>query len=155
MLAKARASVVRAGFSSRITLAKADAAAFSPDNLFGLSGFDRIMLSYTLSMIPDWRGALCEAARHLAADGRLCVIDFGQQERLPTWWRSLLFAWLARFAVTPRGDLRAALEQGLGCDVAIEPLFRGYAWRASSENAYKEARPTDGAGDGRDLRGLG
>lgn len=131
MLATARAKVARAGLSDRITLAQGDATAFNPVALFGVERFDRVFLSYTLSMIPDWTGAIGQAAAVLAPGGSLDLVDFGQQERLPRWWRGALFAWLDRFHVTPRRNLAHTLHgiatrQGLV--PRFEPLLRGYAW---------------------------
>lgn len=127
MLATARANVARAGLADRIVLAQADATAFDPQALFGRGGFDRVFLSYTLSMIPDWRAALRQGA--LATGGTLALVDFGQQERLPRPWRRALFAWLARFDVSPRADLEAALAD-TGLHGVLNPLYRGYAWSA-------------------------
>jgi S-adenosylmethionine-diacylgycerolhomoserine-N-methlytransferase len=131
MLATARGQAKRAGLA--ITLGAGDAAAFDPQALFGRPAFDRVFLSYTLSMIPDWQGALRQAAAVVAAGGELHVVDFGQQERLPGWWRRLLFAWLAKFGVTPRRELPAALKRlaaDTGMTLAFDPLYRGYAWGA-------------------------
>lgn len=133
MLETAQASVSRAGLSDRIALAQGDATAFDPQTLFGRAGFDRIFLSYTLSMIPGWQDAIVAAADALAEKGALHIIDFGQQEGLSRLFRALLFAWLARFDVTPRADLKQALadiaeDRGLILDFA--PLWRGYAWSA-------------------------
>lgn len=132
MLETARAKVARAGLSHRIVLAQGDATAFDPAALFGVRAFDRIMQSYTLSMIPDWTGAIGEAATHLAPGGSLHIVDFGQQERLPRWWRAVLFAWLARFDVNPRAALQAALADVAGSRLGrdFQPLYRGYAWEA-------------------------
>src|SRR5690348_659871 len=66
-----------------ITYAKADAAAFDPQELFGVAKFDRIFISYALSMIPPWQETLSAASRMLAPGGELHIVDFGQQERLP------------------------------------------------------------------------
>ncbi|WP_410958815.1 class I SAM-dependent methyltransferase, partial [Salmonella sp. 6412] len=79
----ARAKVAAAGLADRITLAQGDATAFDAATLFGVERFDRIFQSYTLSMIPNWQGAIGEAAGKLAPDGWLDIVDFGQQERLP------------------------------------------------------------------------
>ncbi|MBX3593515.1 class I SAM-dependent methyltransferase [Sphingomonas sp.] len=134
MLATAREKVARAGLSDRIRLARGDAAGFDPQTLFGIAAFDRIFLSYTLSMIPDWLGAIDMGAAALAPAGVLHIVDFGQQERLPAWWRRLLFAWLARFHVSPRRELPVALRHvGRNRDQlpGFEPLLRGYAWAGS------------------------
>ena len=134
MLATARAKVAQAGLEDRIALAQGDASDFDPVALFGTSGFDRVFLSYTLSMIPDWTGAIEQAARTLAPDGQLSLVDFGQQERMPDWWRRALFGWLARFHVAPRAQLPDTLDAvaaRTGLRPAFEPLLRGYAWRGS------------------------
>ena len=131
MLETARAKVVKAGLSARIVLAQGDATAFDAEDLFGVAAFDRIFQSYTLSMIPDWRGAIREGAGKLAAGGRLDVVDFGQQERLPSAFRAGLFAWLAKFDVAPRATLQPALIEAaseVGGTARFTPLYRGYAW---------------------------
>lgn len=134
MLATARAKVAKAGLSDRIVLAQGDAAKFDARDLFGVDGFDRVFLSYTLSMIPDWTGAIEQAAKAVAPGGALRIVDFGQQEKLPGWWRRALFAWLARFHVTPRRELPVALKHTAmagGLELGFEPLLRGYAWSGS------------------------
>ncbi|NJC09045.1 class I SAM-dependent methyltransferase [Polymorphobacter fuscus] len=133
MLATARANIARAGLSERIDLVQADATAFDAAALSGGAGFDRVFLSYTVSMIPDWQAALAQAARALAPGGRLDLVDFGQQEGLPPTFRRALFAWLDRFDVTPRAGLPAAVAaiaaaEGLTSDWSS--TRRGYAWTA-------------------------
>ncbi|WP_457311808.1 class I SAM-dependent methyltransferase [Sphingomonas sp. UYAg733] len=136
MLETARANVAKAGLTGRITLAQGDATAFDAQGLFGIASFDRVFQSYTLSMIPDWRGALREGAGKLAPGGRLDLVDFGQQERLPRAWRALLLAWLAKFDVSPRAEMKAAIKEvahGLGARGDFTPLYRGYAWAGAIE----------------------
>lgn len=134
MLATARGSVRRAGLGDRVRLAPGDATCFDAQRLFGAAQFDRVLLSYTLSMIPDWRGALEQAAQVVRPGGQLHLVDFGQQEQLPAAFRTALFAWLVRFDVSPRAELEESL-QGLaarhGMDLRFQSLFRGYAWRAT------------------------
>jgi S-adenosylmethionine-diacylgycerolhomoserine-N-methlytransferase len=131
MLTTARVNVAKAGFANRITLKQGDATDFSGAALFGIDRFDRVFFSYTLSMIPNWKAAL----RHGAActGGRMSLIDFGQQERLPAWFRRLLFTWLEKFDVAPRATLPIVLE-GLsaeeGMRLSFDRLHRGYAWGA-------------------------
>lgn len=135
MLETARAKVAIAGLSERITLAQGDATCFDAASLFGITGFDRIFQSYTLSMIPGWQDAIRKAAAKLAEEGELHIVDFGQQEQLPGFVRALLHGWLARFDVTPRADLArelAAIAAEHGLKVDFRPLYRGYAWSAKA-----------------------
>lgn len=125
MLASARAKL-----GGRARLAAADACDFDPEALFGVTDFDRVVLSYSASMIPDWQAALAMAARCLAPGGELHVVDFSDQSGLPGWFRTGLRAWLAKFHVTPRTGLRDALRRlapGTDGSVRWVSLYRDYA----------------------------
>lgn len=129
MLATARASIAKAGLSDRITVAQADATAFDAEALFGKTSFDRVFISYALSMIPSWERSVSAALA--ASNGSVHIVDFGQQERLPGWFRSLLTGWLARFHVTPRKTLASEIArqaQAAGQGFHFTALYRGYAW---------------------------
>ncbi|KQU76355.1 methyltransferase [Aminobacter sp. DSM 101952] len=129
MLATARASIARAGLSDRISLAQADATAFDAAALFGRSGFDRVFVSYALSMIPGWERSVSAALS--VADGSVHIVDFGQQEGLPGWFRNLLRGWLGKFHVSPRESLATEIArqaQAAGKSFRFAPLYRGYAW---------------------------
>ncbi len=127
MLATARANINRAGLGERITLKQADATDFDADALFGHARFDRVFFSYTLSMIPNWKAALQQGVN--VTEGSAHIVDFGQQERLPRAFKSVLFAWLDSFDVEPRATLPAFLRT-MGLKMAFQPLYRGYAWSA-------------------------
>jgi S-adenosylmethionine-diacylgycerolhomoserine-N-methlytransferase len=130
MLITARTSIARAGLTGRITVAEGDATTFDADALFGVSRFDRVFISYALSMIPPWREALPPAMAAVAPGGRLHVVDFGQMEGWPRWFKAGMFAWLAKFTVHPRADLEEALREAAGQAGAMlqfERLHRGYA----------------------------
>jgi S-adenosylmethionine-diacylgycerolhomoserine-N-methlytransferase len=130
MLTSAISAISRRGLAGRIRVAHGDATAFNPENLFELASFNHVMISYSLSMIPDWRRVLQTALSRLKPGGRLHVVDFGQQERLPGIVRALLRHWLALFHVTPRDDLErvlADMARGSGADLVFERPFRGYA----------------------------
>ncbi|MCJ2186050.1 class I SAM-dependent methyltransferase [Novosphingobium beihaiensis] len=108
-------------------LALGDATDFDTAALFGREGFDRVVLSYALSMIPDWQAALSHAAAALAPGGSLHVVDFGDCKGLPGFLRRLLYGWLARFHVAPRQDLpevaeRLAHAHGLQLEVVRGPF---------------------------------
>jgi S-adenosylmethionine-diacylgycerolhomoserine-N-methlytransferase len=130
MLTSAQAALSRHGLTKQVRLAHGDATAFDPRALFGVPAFNHIFISYSLSMIPDWRGVLKQAASRLAPGGRLHIVDFGDQERLPAMARELLRRWLAMFDVTPRDDLArelAAMAVHAGAALYFERPFRGYA----------------------------
>lgn len=132
MLETARASVAKAGMGGRVALAQGDACGFDAQALFGRATFERVFISYALSMIPEWEMALAQAARCVAPGGRLEIVDFGQQEALPGVWKRALFGWLDRFHVSPRRELAIAIER-LARDMGGFPhsraLYRGYAVR--------------------------
>ena len=113
MLETARVAVARAGLSRRVRLVHGLAEELSPVS-FGLESFDNILFSYSLSMIPDWRGALAVALDALAPKGRLHVVDFGDLGGLGRVARYILRAWLALFHVSPRVEFLRALEDAAG-----------------------------------------
>lgn len=130
MLETARGSIARAGLATRVTIATGDATDFSGAQLFGVDKFDRIFISYALSMIPSWQEAVRKALDALAPGGRLLIVDFGEQARLPLWFKRALRGWLSRFAVTPRDALTAELDRIAampGYRVRRAQLYRGYA----------------------------
>ena len=88
MLKSARASVARCGLRSRVTLAQGDATAFEPAALFGRDAFDRIYISYSLSMIPPWQDALKHAISLLSPRGELHIVDFGEFADYPALVRA-------------------------------------------------------------------
>ena len=134
MLTTARANVAAAGLSRRITLARGDATAFDPTALFGVAAFERVFISYALSMIPPWRRACAQAASHLTPQGSLHIVDFGDLGGLPALFQGAMRAWLARFSVTPRLDLDAelaGLAKARAARLDFQPMYRRYAFLAT------------------------
>jgi S-adenosylmethionine-diacylgycerolhomoserine-N-methlytransferase len=130
MLTSAITAISRAGLNSQVRVAHGDGTAFDPRVLFGIRRIDHVMISYSLSMIPDWMRVLEAAATRLRPGARLHVVDFGSQERLPEMARALLRRWLAMFDVTPRDDLESvlsAMADTSGASLKFERPFRGYA----------------------------
>lgn len=87
MLRRARRRVSAAGWPHvQLVCGDAGEAAFP-------HGFDAILFSYSLSMIPAWREAISRARDNLRPGGRLVVLDFGQFDG---WGplRSPILAWL-------------------------------------------------------------
>ena len=134
MLASAGAAIRRAGLTGRVTVAQGDAANFDSPALFGRRAFDRVLVSYALSMIPPWREAAAQALDVVAAGGALEIVDFGDQASLPRGFRAGLRRWLAAFDVTPRdalGPELAALAGARGMSARVFALYGGYAVRAT------------------------
>ncbi|MER9130294.1 class I SAM-dependent methyltransferase [Mesorhizobium sp. M0768] len=133
MLETATAALAREGLSGRVTLARGDATNFDAKALFGVESFDRVFVSYSLSMIPGWEKTVSAALAALSPGGSLHVVDFGQQEALPSWFRKLLRGWLKKFHVEPREVLRDVLESEsarVGASLRFRTLYRGYSWLA-------------------------
>ena len=122
--------LVLAGCAGAPAPATGDAAALDPEGAFGINGFDRIFISYAVSMIPPWREALEAGMNAVRPGGSLHVVDFGGQNDLPVWFKAVLRAWLAKFHVAPRDDLESAmaeLAQAHGGELAFRSLYRDYA----------------------------
>ena len=130
MLETAQANINGAGLGSYVRLAQGDAAAFSGQTLFGVPTFDRVYISYAVSMIPPWQAAIEQAYAAVTPGGSLHIVDFGQQAELPGWFRSGLHGWLAKFSVEPRAGLEAelsALAARTGAKLSFAHLYRDYA----------------------------
>jgi S-adenosylmethionine-diacylgycerolhomoserine-N-methlytransferase len=129
MLATARKSLASEGNYDAV-LKLGDAARFTSAD-FHTDGFDRIMISYALSMIPEWEKTIEVAIAALNPGGSLHIADFGQQSGLPRWFRSVLHGWLTRFHVTPRARMKAVVEAAIA-DKPYRLEFtshaRDYAW---------------------------
>ena len=131
MLAAAGAAVERNGLRGRVRLARADAAGFDPAATFGCGAYDRIFISYAVSMIPQWRAVMEAAARRLAPGGELHIADFGDMAGLPGWSKAAMYTWLRWYHVTPRPDLfgaAAAVATAIGGTHEERRLHRGFSW---------------------------
>ena len=130
MLDTAEQSIARAGLSDRIVVAQGDATEFDTQAMFGLPAFDRVYVSYALSMIPPWRPAIAASFAAVKPGGSLHIVDFSEQAELPGWFRSGLRGWLSKFSVTPRADLEAELKAVAaksGARLEFTHLYRDYA----------------------------
>jgi S-adenosylmethionine-diacylgycerolhomoserine-N-methlytransferase len=134
MLKTAETAVRLAGLGDRIHLRQGDAAAFDAAAAFGRAAFDRVYVSYALSMIPPWRAALARGLALTHSGGRFSVVDFGFCEGLGRVPRAILHGWLRLFHVTPRAELEDALKtlaRESGRPFRFERPFRGYAQLAT------------------------
>lgn len=130
MLATARSKL--SGLQGAVTLRELDASRFVAAD-FDEPGFDRVMISYALSMIPDWEKTVAASLAALKPGGSLHIADFGQQERLPRWFGGMLRAWLRQFHVTPRANLESELRsmiEGAPYRLEFSSHALGYAWLA-------------------------
>jgi len=131
MLNTARKKIAASGLGDRAVLADADAAQFDPQSVLGRSAFDRIFISYAVSMIPQWQAVIREAVTHLTPGGSLHVVDFGDLHGLPRFSRTALYKWLEWYHVTPRNDLFDVAEEIARSNSAesdTRSLYRGFAW---------------------------
>lgn len=126
MLTSAHDTIAYEALASRIRVAHADATNFDPVRLFGIAKFERIFVSYSLSMIPDWTTVIHHAVSRLAQGGELHIVDFGSQSRLPRLFGSGLRRWLSLFHVTPRDRLEDFLAELVAADNLSWCLERPY-----------------------------
>ncbi len=134
MLESAAGNVQRSNAQGRIFLAQGDAESFDACAQFRVGGFDRVFLSYTVSMIPGWQQAIRHALTQLKPGGSLHLVDFGTMDSWPGFARAAMQHWLARFHVTPRGNLDqhlADLAHETGLILRTNQLGGGYAVIAS------------------------
>jgi S-adenosylmethionine-diacylgycerolhomoserine-N-methlytransferase len=109
MLETARLKIARAGLEHRIAVRHALAEQLSP-HAFGLTSFDHVLFSYSLSMIPGWQGALEAGVTALSENGQWHVVDFADFQGLGFLGRAAITAWLRPFHVSPRVEFLRTLE---------------------------------------------
>ncbi len=139
MLVSAASAVERADLSDRVTLQQADAVTFDPVAVLGRGQFERVVISYCLSMIPVWPSVMAAALKLLPPGGQLHIVDFGGQERLPRWCRAVLRAWLRLFHVIPRDDMESVLRElaiDRGMTLELERPYFGYSQLAVVKRAF-------------------
>jgi S-adenosylmethionine-diacylgycerolhomoserine-N-methlytransferase len=110
MLRTAERAVRKAGLEGRIRLVHGLAEDLSPALCGETAPFDRIVFSYSLSMIPDWKQAVAAAKATLGPAGKVHVVDFGDLNGLGPG-KPLLAAWLRLFHVFPRVELLHTFER--------------------------------------------
>ena len=143
MLKTASEAVVRAGLGEQIRLVHAFAEALSPQ-LFGPDArLDRALFSYSLSMIPDWRGALRAAGAALPAEGSIHVVDFGDLTGLGRPGAALMRRWLKLFHVEPRTEILEAIERldKTAGNLWISPGRYAFTWRCGAGQLRDSAYP--------------
>jgi demethylmenaquinone methyltransferase/2-methoxy-6-polyprenyl-1,4-benzoquinol methylase len=120
MLDEARARAERLGLRN-VELIEADAAEFDyPD------GLDRVLATFSLSMMPESERVIARAARALGPAGRLAMLDF----RIPMEWpqpiRRAAFALAAPLGETwvmAERDLRPLMHRHVSLDTEASFYF--------------------------------
>jgi S-adenosylmethionine-diacylgycerolhomoserine-N-methlytransferase len=140
MLMTARESTAR--YRERIQLRQGLAEELDPSAFGEPSGFDHAIFSYSLSMIPDWRGALNAAAKSIRPTGRVHIVDFGDLKGLRRLPEKMLRAWLARFHVAPRDELLATVQIPArnDCTLHILPFRFAFVLEATPQAIREIAR---------------
>lgn len=110
MLKTARASISAARLERRTTLLHGDALRLPPLPIPG-GRVDRILMSYVLSMVPDWKRALGIAIDKLEAGGILSIVDFGNFGSLPEPMARMCIDCLTRHDAPPCLSLADELKR--------------------------------------------
>ena len=127
MLEMAQEKLHHAG---QICLKQGLAQQVTPQQFGEHEGFDHIVCSYVLSMIPKWDEAIEQAVRTLKPGGCLHIVDFSDQRGMPNWFRTPLLKWLDWFNVHPDPSLPTYLEtlaEHLGGRLQIRQIAGRYA----------------------------
>ena len=134
MLKTAQCALQKAGLSDHIQIHQGLAESFDPQEMFNLSAsLDKIVFSYSLSMIPPWKDALNHALTLLPVGGELAIVDFGDMKEQPQWFQKLIYWWLDLFHVYHKPEILDYLQdlvtQGQGT-LSVNHLYNGYAYLA-------------------------
>ena len=132
MLDEAKASISRNKVAAPIVLAQGDAANLDPGALFGQPRFDRIFISYALSMIPAWRETIAHALDLLRRADRcissISAIRPGCRPGFASFWPN---GWGCFTSLRARSSERIrGPSPGRGLVHKHEALYRGYAFLA-------------------------
>lgn len=117
---------------SKIRLGFALAEQFKSEECFGEKiVFDAAIFSYSLSMIPDWQGALEVALSSVKAGGSVYIVDFWDQHTYPTMLRKLLQKWLTLFHVKFKPEWMPhflKLKEDKNLDYTFIPIAGSYSF---------------------------
>jgi ubiquinone/menaquinone biosynthesis C-methylase UbiE len=98
------------------------------------AGVDGIISTFAFSLIPETRPIIEEAARALAAGGRMVLLDFQVPDRWPSWLVSLGMAAIRPFAVTdewlerrPWEGIKSVMNQCFA-DVSVAEMYLGVTY---------------------------
>lgn len=134
MLKTAGAKLDAKGKQKDIVLRQGLAEKFDYRNTFRLdTPFDKIFISYSLSMFPAWQEAIKNALENLQPKGDLYILDFWDGAGLPVWFTRLRTWWLSLFKVYYRPEFLEFLKkleaQGTG-KFTVQAVGTNYAFIA-------------------------
>ena len=143
MLKTADAKLRSRGKGKEIVLRQGTAEEFGYQETFGLGRrFDKIFISYSLSMFPKWREAIGNAIENLKAGGDLYILDFWDGAGLPVSFNRLRGWWLGLFDVHYRPGFLEYLKEmqndGVG-KFTVTPVGANYAFTAHFKKAPKHS----------------
>jgi len=95
--------------------------------------FDKIFISYSLSMFPKWQEAITNSLENLKADGDLYLIDFWDGKGMPSWLIHLRTWWLSIFKVYYRPEFiefLSRLEKNNFGSLSVVSVGKNYAFIA-------------------------
>lgn len=120
--------------AQRITLKQGLAEQLDPAAMFGIrERIDRIFFSYSLTMIPPWKGSIDAALRAIPVGEEIHIVDFWDQASWPGPTRWALRRWLKLFTVEFRPELMTYLQQ-LAAEKKVKleviSIMGRYAFRA-------------------------
>lgn len=133
MLKTAGNSIFRAKLQNNIHLAQGDATNFNPEIAFGEASFERIFISFSLSMIPEWQSVITNALLLLKPGGELHIVDFGECKQYPYLFRKALYGWLSLFHVHPIANfpfLLSDIAEQNDARSEIKNLYGSYSVKA-------------------------
>lgn len=130
MLDSAKAKMKATLYENKITLHQGLAEQINLASFNLQQGFDHILFSYVLSMLPNWQAILEHAIHLLKPGGCIHIVDFSDQATMPVWFKQILTRWLAWFNVYPDATLPhylAVLAQQHADKLQVRHLSGRYA----------------------------
>lgn len=126
MLSTSRAKLFK---RPNVVLSRGDAETFDPVNDFNVERFDRVLMSFSLSMVPDWKKAFENALSMLHAGGVLSIVEFGDFHGfgpLRDWAVAELGRHKAPPIVTLKEDITIILAERHDLSVRFENAHFGF-----------------------------
>lgn len=135
-----KSAAAKTAYLKNVTLRQGDATTLDSERLFGTRNYDAVLMSYSLSMVPDWKSALAKAIKAVGPGGRLVIVDFGRFEGYGRVGPKIVDA-LAMADAPPLPDLKGAVTRAISGRNHLRATFgqskRGYYVWAVVERAER------------------